>query len=418
MPRLPASIQQFVEQQKTLSVSETWKDEGEPYRSAYGNYWYRAVGCMLLSGRIKPKANGEPNMTDTVRLCKEANFNQYLLMRIARLFLKAQVVAVERRDHYVKGPGFTAWWDHDVEKLTELTHKAFLAVLQEETGYQPYRPTLIVQARLIEFLKLFFHCFLDRALPEVSVGPTLQAFSELPKDDLLKAAKSFRIKVDALAVYHWHYWLDEKGHKAMLTALNIPEWVWYDKDDKTEWVMLSPLGAGMLGLKKMPPVPDLYAELKVLPNNSVLAGPGRDIDSLVPLFRYCKIKRINQVYEFQVDRKHLAQMPVDPSPTEELRKVLEESGPLPATVADAIGTKSKVGGTLRIRGCSALVKADSAEVLDAIRQHPKLKGYLEPGAPAGYLLIKPSSDWMNFVRRCEELGFQVKPLESSNRLGQ
>jgi hypothetical protein len=55
MPRLPASIQQFVEQQKTLSVSETWKDEGEPYRSAYGNYWYRAVACMLLSGRIKPK---------------------------------------------------------------------------------------------------------------------------------------------------------------------------------------------------------------------------------------------------------------------------------------------------------------------------------------------------------------------------
>src|SRR5205807_4399036 len=84
MPRLPASIQQFVEQQKTLPVDDIWKEGEEPYRSAYGNYWYRAVGCMLLSGRIKPKANGDPNMTDAVRLCKEANFNQYLLVRIAR----------------------------------------------------------------------------------------------------------------------------------------------------------------------------------------------------------------------------------------------------------------------------------------------------------------------------------------------
>jgi len=39
-----------------------------------------------------------------------------------------------------------------------------------------------------------------------------------------------------------------------------------------------------------------------------------------------------------------------------------------------------------------------------------LKGYLEPGAPTGYLLIKSSSDPNNFMIRCRELGFQLKPL--------
>jgi hypothetical protein len=65
---------------------------------------------------------------------------------------------------------------------------------------------------------------------------------------------------------------------------------------------------------------------------------------------------------------------------------------------------------VRLRWCSALVKPESAEVLAAIREHPKLKGYLEPGAPPGYLLIKSRSDPSNFVRRCQDLGFQVEML--------
>jgi hypothetical protein len=148
----------------------------------------------------------------------------------------------------------------------------------------------------------------------------------------------------------------------------------------------------------------------VLPNNSILAGPGRDVDGLVPLFRCCKVKRIDQVYEFQLDRKHLAQMPARPSLTQELRKALEEAGPLPPAVADALGTKPTAGGTVRIRWCSALVQPESAEALDAIKQHPRLKGYLESGAPPGYLLIKPRSSPENFALRCQELGFQVTVL--------
>jgi hypothetical protein len=58
------------------------------------------------------------------------------------------------------------------------------------------------------------------------------------------------------------------------------------------------------------------------------------------------------------------------------------------------------------------VQPESAEVLDAIRQHSRLKGYLEAGAPKGYLLIKQQSNPSNFVQRCKELGFKVTILQS------
>ena len=90
--------------------------------------------------------------------------------------------------------------------------------------------------------------------------------------------------------------------------------------------------------------------------------------------------------------------------------MLRELEPLPPSVADLLATKSKVGGKVGIRWCSALLKPESAEVLAAIREHPTLKGYLEPGAPPGYLLIKSRSDPSSFVRRCQDLGFQVETL--------
>ena len=71
-----------------------------------------------------------------------------------------------------------------------------------------------------------------------------------------------------------------------------------------------------------------------------------------------------------------------------------------------------MGGEIRIRGCSAIVQPESAEVLDAIRQHSHLKGYLATGAPKGYLLIKQGSNPNNFVNRCEQLGFRINILQS------
>ena len=90
-----------------------------------------------------------------------------------------------------------------------------------------------------------------------------------------------------------------------------------------------------------------------------------------------------------------------------MRAVLRELAPLPATVEDVLATKSKAGGKIGIRGCSALLKPENAETLKAIREHPRLKGYLEPGAPPGYLMLKSRSNPDNFLLRCEDLGFEL-----------
>ena len=67
-------------------------------RSPYGSYWYRAVACILLSGRVQAKHDGAPNMTDVNRVGKEANFNQYLTERVGKF-----LVAVGRDP--VRSPG-------------------------------------------------------------------------------------------------------------------------------------------------------------------------------------------------------------------------------------------------------------------------------------------------------------------------
>jgi hypothetical protein len=407
MPKLPSSIQQFIQQQKTIPVDELWKADRDSYRSAYSSYWYRAVACLLLSGRIHPKANGYPNMTDATRVSKEANFNSRLLERIAKLFIRAKVLKIDPQGRYTEGPGFVPWWDNDVEKLRGMTRTAFLELVQEGTGFQPWRPTDAHHSQLVEFLQLFVSCFQGKALPEASAGLIIEAFSRLPKVDLLQAAKAFRIDVHSLSVSSWKDWLDGKGQKGLIAALYTTEWAWYGEHNKIMWLLLSPLGEGMLGLQDAPPPPELSADLKVLPSNSIFAGPGLAMDRLVPLFRFCKIKRIDQLYEFQLDRKHLTEMPSHTSPARELRKVLQAAGPLPATVEDTLDAKPMVGGTVGIRWCSALVQPGSAEVHDAIKQHPRLKGYLEAGAPPGYLLLKARSSPEKFMQRCQELGFRV-----------
>jgi hypothetical protein len=166
----------------------------------------------------------------------------------------------------------------------------------------------------------------------------------------------------------------------------------------------------MLGLEQPPPAPKLSEEFRALPDLTVVAGAGIGYRKLVPLFRHAVIKRIREVFEFQLDRKKLTQSPAGTSPGEELRRALHELEPLPSTIASLLDTKSKLGGEIRIRWCSALVQPENLEVLEAIRAHPNLKGYLEPGAPRGYLLLKSQSDPNNFVHRCRQLGFQVEFL--------
>jgi hypothetical protein len=411
---LPDTIRDFVKSQTTIPVRDLWKGDRDrkEERSSYGSYWYRAIACMMLSRRVNPKrySDGAPNMTDVNRIGKEANFNQYLFERVAKFLAAAEIVRCRGDDPYTEGPNIDAFWEHETDRLAQISRKALVQIVDHNAGSRPQRATPIERAHLIEFLTLFFSCFRHRAFLEARLGLAFQEFSQLPKAELAELAVGLGLKPGAADPEGWSHWVQVKGGKVLLEALGTVEWAYYAELEKVGWIYAGPLGLGMLGLEKAPRAPDLADTFKVGADLSVFAGMGLAREKLVHLFRHGVIKRIDEVCEFRLDRKRMTQAPAGTSPSEELRRALRELEPLPATVAKLLGTESKIGGVIGIRWCSALVKPEDADVLAAIRGHPNLKGYLEPGAPDGYLLIKPRSDPVNFVQRCRALGFEVESL--------
>ncbi|QEH35480.1 hypothetical protein OJF2_40320 [Aquisphaera giovannonii] len=409
-PRLPKSLRRFVEGQTTRTVADIRKGEPKEHRSPYGGYWYRAVACILLSGRVQAKHDGTPNMTDVNRIGKEANFNQYLTERVGTFLVAADVLRFDLQNRYGAGPNLATFWAHDDAKLPAIARRAVRRLVGSQTGHPFDYARAPEDWGLTELLSLFFSCFRGLALVESEVGRVLHDFIRLPQDDLVQAAHGLRLRVDSVDVAGWQKKLDARGRNALVSALYTAEWAYYAEQEKTGWWFPSPTGLSMLGLGPPLPAPELATVMKAQPDLSVFAGAGLNWETLVPLFRHAIIRRVDQVYEFRLDRKRLAASPAGSAPGEELREALRDLEPLPSPVADLLGTKSKVGGTVGIRRCSALVKPESAEVLAAIREHPQLKGYLEPGAPPGYLLIKSHSRPDNFVRRCQDLGFAVTTL--------
>ena len=406
--QFPVAVQEFVNRQRTTPIGELCGSESETRPSPYGSYWYRAVACMLLSGRVKAKLDGQPNLTDVERICKEANFNPRLFVSVGSFYVAAGVVQANPAAGFEPGPNFTSFWSHDPQTLPSITHGAVLRLAADGTGLKEWRPTDPYSSKLIEFLTLFFAAFDGRAIPEDELGSCLHAFSTLPEDDLLRAAHMLRLPIWDYEICSWQDWLDEKGQRALIDAVYVAVWAYYAERDKERWIFPSAAGLAMLGLAEIPPPPQLAMDLKALPNLSIFAGAGLDSNRLVPLFRHCVIKRIDQIFEFQVDRRRLAESPAKVAADDELRAVLRDLEPLPAALADVLQTRSKLGGELRVRACNALVEPVTPEMLSAIQQHPRLKTYLAPGAPPGYLLVKATSSLDNFLQRCHELGFEIK----------
>jgi hypothetical protein len=281
--------------------------------------------------------------------------------------------------------------------------------VQQLTGYQVWRPTIAVQSDLDMFVTLFAAAFAGLALPVERVGSILLAFSQLPEADVRQALAQLGQQPEVWHSLYWTPWLDARGQQALLAALYMCEWAYVVEYQGQEWLYISDTARFMLGLEEVPAVPPLMTDFKVLPNFCVLAID-LPLETLVPLFRYGKIQRIDRVVEFRLDRQHLADMPSKISAQHDLRAVLQGLGPLPATIERLLSDTRTVTGTVSIRGCSAIVKPENAEVLAAIKAHRRLKGYLDTEAPAGYLLIKPRSNPHEFIRRCQELGFTVTAL--------
>jgi hypothetical protein len=409
---LPSSVQSFVEGQRTLPLAKLFEDYDAP-AYPYGEYWRRAVAAMLLSGRIAAKDDGLPNKTDINRICKEANFDQYLFEATGRFLVTAKIVRP-----YVRGSGYEpaehsdACWNHQFQPLQEIARQAFLDLVQQFTPFRVWRPTFATSSKLEDLVALFAAAFMGVAIPQDQVGNVFLEFSKLPPQDLIDLGKQLGLKMDEYDASSWDCWLDNPGQQALLSALYVSSWAGVVEHQKQWWFCLSDTAPIILGLLKPPELPAPVVDLKVLPNLCVLAGADLPPNKLVPLFCYCRIRRIDRVIEFQLDKRQLTEATSQGPLHRRLREVLEGSGPLPATVESLLRHRPSAGGEIRIRACSALVLPESAEVLDAIRRHSRLKGYLEPGAPKGYLLIKPQSNPSNFVQRCQELGFKVSVLRS------
>ncbi|MGH9395304.1 MAG: hypothetical protein ACRD18_00420 [Terriglobia bacterium] len=409
---LPDCIRDFVERQVTLPLASLFEDGVTPVHPC-GEYWRRAVAAVLLSGRIAAKSDGFPNMTDVNRICKEVDFDQYLFEATGRFLVTAKIIRPNVRSSQYEPAKFSdAFWNHQLRPLQETARQAFLELVQQFTPFRAWRPTPAVSSTLDGLVALFATAFADLAIPVDKVGNVLLDFSKLPYQDLIDLGKRLGLKKHQCNAGGWDSWLDERGQQALVSALYVSSWAYTVVHQKQRWICLSDTARIILGLVAPPELPAPVVDLKVLPNLCVLAGADLPPDKLVPLFRHCKIKRIDRVIEFQLDKRQLRETTSLKPLAWNLREVLEESGPLPATVDSLLGQRPAGGGEIRIRTCSAIVQPESADVLDAIRQHSRLKGYLEARAPAGYLLIKQQSNPSNFIQRCKELGFNVTLLQS------
>lgn len=400
----PESILKFVDQQETIPMLPA--DKTYPY----SDYVWKAAACILLSGRIRPKSgDGLPNLTDTNRICKEANFDQYYLFRMGSFLLASEVIE-NYVDSYKKGKQFNAFWGDNLAKLQSVARLGLLALVQRYTPFHSWRPTLTLHSGLIEFLILFFSSFEERALRYDKIGELFLAFSQLPEKELIALAKYLAIRDADLSVYQWKDWLDPKGQQALIRALFDAGWAYVDQQQKIDWFFLNHTGRIILGLESPPPRPLKAEDFRVLSNLCVFAGADLPVEKLVPLFRYCRIKRIDRIFEFQLDRKAMNEMPSRTSAGRELLNLLKELEALPPGIRSLLEEKPEIDGVLRIQACSAIVKPENPAMLSTIRNHNKLKGYIDPGGPPGYLLVKSTSNPANFIKRCREYGFEVKPL--------
>src|SRR3989442_1578 len=396
--KVPNSIRQWVANQATIALPS---DEAV---FPYSEYWWKAVACILLSGRVKPKWDkGLPNRTELNRICKEANFSQGYFQNLAEFLIAGQVLD-HSSDDYQRGKRFEDFWSRDLIRVRAVAMHGLLGLISRFTPFHTWRPSAIFYGAEC-FLRSFFTAFGGRALRADRIGELFLAFNKLPEDDLASFMKTIDIECED---FSWESWLDIKGQEALVTALYTAGWAYEMTQGKRDWFCLSPMGRVLLDLVPAPPQPPETKDFKVLPDLSILAGLDLSPKTLALLFRYCKVTRIDRVIEFRLDKATMKAMPSPTSPNKEILSVLKPCAPLPGSVVDFLEDQIKRGGVVSFRTCRVLVKAEMPEILAQISAQPRLQGYLDRGGPPGYLVIKDGTDAFNFIRRCQEHGFDVK----------
>jgi hypothetical protein len=205
---LPGSIRDFVERQATLPLESLLEDTDTPLYP-YCEYWLRAVAAILLSGRIAAKDDGFPNMTDVNRICKEANFDQYLFEATGKFLVMAKIIRPsEQSSRYEPAKFCDAFWNHQLQPLQETARQAFLELVQHFTPFRVWRPTLAVSSMLDGLVTLFATAFAGLAVPRDQAGNVFLEFSKLPSRDLIDLGKQAGLKA-----HHSDYSLGDTQHR-------------------------------------------------------------------------------------------------------------------------------------------------------------------------------------------------------------
>ena len=200
---LPRSIRDFVEQRQTVPLESLLKDSDSP-SYPYSEYWRRAVAATLLSGRVTAKDDGFPNMTEVNRICKEANFNQYLFEHVGRFLVTAKIIQPnERSSRYEPAKFSDAFWNRQFGPLQEATHRAFLDLASQCTPTRVWRSTSAVRSKLDALVALFVTAFAGLAVPRDQVGNVFLKFSKLPPADLLDLCAQLGLDIPEWQAESW-----------------------------------------------------------------------------------------------------------------------------------------------------------------------------------------------------------------------
>lgn len=406
--KLPISIREFVAKHQTVAVSDAGTSE-----YPHSAFYWRTAACVCLSGRVRPTGEREPNKADVDRVCKEANFDQYLFADVVRFLTAARVLTTGEYcgDPYGRGPAFEVFWARDIDGMRTLMWDGIVDRLRQRSGLRPSVHPTVWQSGLREFVTLFFSLFQRAALHWQRVNEACLEFCTLPLDDLRAYAVSLGHDRAAVVPDDWREWIEPQGTRALLALMGMGRWI-FAPDNKGEHVYLGQAGAIMLGLAVPPPPPPPHHELTVQSDLSVLVGVDVSAETLVTLLRYCRIQRFEDVSRLGLNPKAFREAPAGASPGDELAAALAPAGPLPQSVQALLGTApATAGGVLHYLGCSAILTSDDPATLSAVRSHGKLKGYLVPDGPPGLLAVRPDRDVRNFIARCRQLGFDLKPWQ-------
>jgi hypothetical protein len=399
---LPASIAQFVQDRVTIPLPDQTPE------FPYSAFWWKAVSCALLSGRVRAKVEkGLPNRTDLDRLCKQANFDQFLFATIAEFLIASQIVKANQ-DHFEAGPRLPDFLSGDLRGLRVAAQAGVRELINRNTPFHSWRPAFRFDG-VADFLRAFFRAIGEKALRLDDVGGVFAAFSDLPQSDLKSWLRQCTAQSENRLDTYWEPWLDDKGQAALVQALFTAGWAYTIEQDQRQWFCLSPTGAIMLGLADPPPAPPRVVDFKALADLRILAGVDLPFETLLVLFRHCHVLHLDRVLEFRLDKKVMQEVPTESPAAGEVLRVLAPCTDLPGTVRHFLGDQPTAGGTLHFLACRGLVRAADPNQVAVILAHPKLKGYFDPKAPPGCLVIKENSDPAAFLIRCKQFGFEVKP---------